>query len=76
MNTNEPYQIKIKKDYAEAVLKDLAKMKAIEIIEYEVPLWQQQESERRYQEMLAHPEKNISWEDAKKKILKRKKYAK
>lgn len=63
MNPNEPLQIKIKKDYAEAVLKDLAKMKAIEIVEYEVPLWQQEESERRYKEMIAHPEKSISYDD-------------
>jgi hypothetical protein len=59
--TNDYYQIKIKKDYAEAVIKDLQKMKAIEICEYEVPMWQQEESERRYQEMLAHPEKCISY---------------
>ena len=63
MDINEPLQIKIKKDYAEAVLRDLAKMKAIEIVENEVPMWQQEESERRYKEMLAHPERNVSYDD-------------
>ena len=38
-------------------------MKAIEICEYEVPKWQQEESERRYKEMLANPETCVSWED-------------
>jgi sugar phosphate isomerase/epimerase len=70
MNTNEIYQIKIKKEYAEAVLKDLEKMKAIEICDIEIPKWQQEESNRRFQEMLAHPETNINLNDFFKELEK------
>lgn len=73
--TNDYYHIKIKKEYAEAVLKDLALMDAIEFTEQEIPLWQQEESLRRYKEMLAHPEKNLTWKDVKKSLYKRKNYA-
>ena len=73
--TNDYYHIKIKKEYANDVLKDLAKMKAIEITEQEIPKWQQEESNKRLKEMIAHPENNIAWKDVKKTISKRKNYA-
>lgn len=36
------FHIKIKKDYAEELLNDLAKSGAIEILQEEVPAWQKQ----------------------------------
>ena len=44
---NNIYQIAIKKEYAAAVIEDLKLMDAIEILEPQVPGWQQEESLKR-----------------------------
>ncbi len=49
------YHIKIKKEYASAILEDLQQINAIEIVETEIPEWQQKESLKRLQEMEDNP---------------------
>ncbi len=57
------YTIKIKKEYASAILEDLKQVDAIEIMEEPIPEWQKQESLKRIAEMKANPEMQISEED-------------
>ena len=50
------FHIRIKKDYAVAVIEDLQKMNAIELIdENEIPEWQKQEVRRRVAESKNDP---------------------
>jgi hypothetical protein len=52
----ETYHIRIKKDYAAAVIEDLQKMKAVEVIaDDEVPEWQKKEVRRRAKEIKKDP---------------------
>ncbi|MFC4231002.1 hypothetical protein ACFOW1_03810 [Parasediminibacterium paludis] len=44
------YHIKIKKEYASAILEDLQQVEAIEIVE-DIPEWQQQEALKRLSSM-------------------------
>ena len=57
------YTIKIKKDYASAILEDLKQVDAIEIMEEPIPEWQKQESLKRLAEMKANPVSQISEEN-------------
>ncbi|HTM92793.1 MAG TPA: addiction module protein [Flavisolibacter sp.] len=57
------YHIKIKKEYASAILEDLKQVDAIEIIEEPIPEWQKKESLKRLQEMKENPSSSISEED-------------
>ena len=57
------YTIKIKKEYASAILEDLKQVDAIEIIEEPIPEWQKKESLKRLAEMKANPGSQISEED-------------
>lgn len=57
------YTIKIKKEYASAILEDLKQVDAIEIMEEPIPEWQKQESLRRLAEMKANPGSQISEEN-------------
>jgi hypothetical protein len=57
------YHIKIKKEYASAILEDLKQVDAIEIIEEPIPEWQKKESLKRLQEMKENPSSTISEED-------------
>lgn len=59
------YHIKIKKEYASAVLEDLNLMEAIEIVEGDtIPEWQQQETLRRLAEFESNPSSGIPMEEA------------
>jgi hypothetical protein len=58
----QTYFIKVKTEYASAVLEELQQNNAIELIPDDVPLWQQQESLRRLQYMKNHPETNLDSE--------------
>ena len=52
------YRVKIKKEYASAVIEDLQKMKAIELIKEDseiVPEWQKNEVRKRTLETLKNP---------------------
>jgi hypothetical protein len=57
------YHIKIKKEYASAVIEDLKQADAIEIVEESIPEWQKKESLKRLQEMKQNPSSAISEED-------------
>ncbi len=65
------YRIIIKKDYASAIIEDLQKLDAVEVLPesaYEVPHWQIEEIRKRKKYYKQHPEELISWEDAQKMI--------
>lgn len=57
------YHIKIKKEYASAILEDLKQVDAIEIIEEPIPEWQKKESLQRLQEMKENPSSAVNEED-------------
>lgn len=57
------YHIKIKKEYASAILEDLNQIEAIEIVEDAIPEWQKKESLKRLAAMNANPSIAISEED-------------
>ncbi len=57
------YTIKIKKEYASAILEDLKQVDAIEILEEPIREWQKQESIKRLADMKANPGLQISEED-------------
>ena len=57
------YTIKIRKEYASAILEDLKQVDAIEIMEEPIPEWQKQESIKRLAEMKENPGSQISEED-------------
>lgn len=56
------YHIKIKKEYASAIIEDLQLVNAIEIVG-EIPLWQQEEVAKRLQKMKENPSSTLSEED-------------
>lgn len=63
------YFVRVKKDYATAVLEDLRKMDAVEFLETEIPdteipYWQQKEVLLRLQDLKEHPENGIDWDTA------------
>lgn len=57
------YTIKIKKEYASAILENLKQVDAIEILEEPIPEWQKQESLKRLADMKANPGSQISEEN-------------
>ena len=56
------YTIRIKKEYASAIIEDLKQVDAIEIIEEPVPQWQKDESLKRLSEMKENPSSALSEE--------------
>jgi predicted transcriptional regulator len=57
------YTIKIKKEYASAIIEDLKQVDAIEIMEEPVPEWQKEESLKRLSEMKTNPASALSEEE-------------
>lgn len=57
------YTIKIKKEYASAVIEDLKQVDAIEILEEPVAEWQKEESLKRLAEMKEDPSSALSEEE-------------
>lgn len=57
------YTIKIKKEYALAIIEDLKQVDAIEILEEPVPQWQKEESLKRLSEIKANPSSALSEEE-------------
>ncbi len=57
------YTIKIKKEYASAIIEDLKQVDAIEIIEEPIPEWQKEESLKRLLAMRANPSSTLSEEE-------------
>lgn len=61
--------VRIKKDYAAAIIKDLQKLDAVELLEAApVPAWQKKESRKRLKDLQKNPSKAVSWNNATKKI--------
>lgn len=57
------YTIRIKKEYASAIIEDLKQVDAIEIVEEPVPEWQKEESLKRLSELIANPSSALSEEE-------------
>lgn len=63
------YHIRIKKNYADDIIKDLQKMDAVELLENPpIPDWQKKEVRKRLKDMRKDPSKGVSWNEAVKKI--------
>ncbi len=63
------YHIRIKKNYAADVIKDLQTMDAVELLEEApIPEWQKKEVRKRLKDLKKNPSKAISWNDGIKKI--------
>ncbi len=67
------YHIRIKKDYAAALIEDLQKMEAVEFIndkeaDIEIPQFHQDEVKRRIDYYDKNPHELISWEDVRKSL--------
>ncbi|MFN7689341.1 MAG: addiction module protein [Sphingobacteriales bacterium] len=61
--------VRIKKEYAAAIIKDLQKLDAVELLEEApVPEWQKKEVRKRLKDLQKKPSKAVSWDDAKKRI--------
>lgn len=60
---SDTYTIKIKKEYASAIIEDLKQVDAIEIAELPVPGWQKEESLKRLSEMKVEPSSVMSEEE-------------
>ena len=61
--------VRIKKDYAAAIIKDLQKLDAVELLEEApVPEWQKKEVRKRLKDLQKNPSKAVGWNDAIKKI--------
>jgi Putative addiction module component len=68
------YHIRIKKDYAAAIIEGLQKLDAVELLpgeELPIPEWQKKEVRKRLKDLEKNPRKAISWDDAVKKIRHR-----
>ena len=63
------YHIRIKKKYATAIIKDLEKIDAVELLaEPPIPEWQKKEVKKRLKGMQKGTSKEISWTDGMDKI--------
>lgn len=61
--------IRIKKNYAADVIRDLQKMDAVELLEQPpVPDWQKKEARKRLKDLQKNPAKAVSWNQAVKRI--------
>lgn len=57
------YHIRIKKEYASAVIEDLKQVDAIEIIEGTIPEWQKNETLKRLSEIKENPSSAVNEAD-------------
>ncbi len=63
------YHIRIKKNYAADVIKDLQKMDAVELLQEPlIPEWQKKEVRKRLKNLQKNPSKAVSWNETVKKI--------
>jgi len=61
--------VRIKKEYAADVIKDLQKMDAVELLEEApVPEWQKKEVRKRLKDLQKNPSKAVGWNEARKKL--------
>lgn len=63
--------VRIKKSYAAAIIKDLQKLDAVELLEEApVPEWQKKEVRKRLKDLKKDSSKAVNWNEATKKIKK------
>ena len=63
--------VRIKKSYAAAIIKDLQKLDAVELLkEAPIPEWHKKEVRKRLKDLKKDPSKAVSWNEATKKIKK------
>lgn len=63
------YHIRIKKEYATDIIKDLQKLNAVELLkEAPVPEWQKKEVRKRLKKLQRDPSKALTWSETTKKI--------
>ncbi len=61
--------VRIKKNYAAEIIKDLQKLDAVELLaEAPIPEWQKKEVRKRLKDLQKSPSKAISWNAGTKKI--------
>ena len=61
--------VRIKKNYAAAIIKDLQKLDAVELLEEApIPGWQKKGVSKRLKDLQKKPAKAVSWNEAGKKI--------
>ena len=61
--------VRIKKNYAAEIIKDLQKLDAVELLEEApIPAWQKKEVRKRLKDLQKNPSKLVSWNEATKKI--------
>lgn len=61
--------LRIKKNYAAAIIKDLQKLDAVELLEEApIPEWQKKETRKRLKDLQQTPSNSVSWNEANKKI--------
>jgi len=68
---DEVYYIRIKKDYAAAVIQDLQKMEAVELIreeEIEIPAWQKELVNLEKKNIKENPAMLVDWQTAKQRF--------
>ena len=66
---SETLHVRIKKNYAADIIKDLQKLDAVELLEEApIPEWQKKEVRKRMKDLKKNPSKAISWNEATKKI--------
>jgi hypothetical protein len=66
---SETLFVRIKKNYAVAIIKDLQKLDAVELLEEApVPEWQKKEVRKRLKDLQKNPSKAVSWNEATAKI--------
>ena len=70
---NETYHLRIKKDYAAALIEDLQKVDAVEFIgsgeeDIVIPQWQMDEVKRRIDYYDKNPQELVSWEEVRKRL--------
>jgi len=61
--------VRIKKNYAAAIIKDLQKLDAVELLE-EAPIseWQKKETRKRLKDLQKNPSKAVGWNEVTRKI--------
>ena len=66
---SETLHVRIKKNYAADIIKDLQKLDAVELLkEPPIPEWQKKEVRKRVKDLKKNPSKAIGWSEATKKI--------
>ena len=72
---DEIYYIRIKKEYAAAVIKDLQKMEAVELLheaEMDIPAWQKDLVNPEKEKLADNPSLLIDWHEAKQRFKRKK----